>query len=81
MIVCFNYFLINIKEFEIEDDIDEDECDSPKYLADIFESVAGAIYLDSGCSLKAVWKVYYKMLAPYFGMSKYFSSQSKRLFI
>ena len=42
--------------------------DSPKYdkvcklLGDIFESVAGAIYLDSGCSLDAVWRVYYPIM-------------------
>jgi len=33
-----------------------------KLLGDVFESVAGAIYLDSGCSLDAVWSVYYPML-------------------
>ena len=31
---------------------------APKVLADIFESVAGAIYLDSGDQLDIVWKVY-----------------------
>ena len=40
--------------------------DTPKFLADLFESVAGAIYLDSGCSLETVWRVYYPFLAPYF---------------
>ena len=30
----------------------------PKVLGDIFESVAGAIYLDSRLSLDAVWNVY-----------------------
>jgi dsRNA-specific ribonuclease len=28
----------------------------------VFESVAGAIFLDSGMSLDAVWRVYYKMM-------------------
>ena len=32
----------------------------PKALGDIFESVAGSIFLDSGLSLDAVWKVYYR---------------------
>lgn len=36
----------------------------PKALGDIFESVAGAIFLDSGMSLDAVWKVYYPMMKP-----------------
>lgn len=29
----------------------------PKALGDVFESVAGAIFLDSGMSLDTVWKV------------------------
>merc|ERR1719400_227560 len=31
-------------------------------LSATFSSVAGAIYLDSGLSLDAVWKVYYRMM-------------------
>ena len=34
----------------------------PKALGDIFESVAGAIFLDSGLSLDSVWRVYYRMM-------------------
>lgn len=34
----------------------------PKALGDVFESVAGAIFLDSGMSLDAVWRVYYQMM-------------------
>lgn len=43
--------------------ISEEECDEaedvevPKALGDIFESVAGAIFLDSNMSLDMVWKV------------------------
>lgn len=50
--------------------LSEDECNEsedvevPKALGDIFESVAGAIFLDSNMSLDAVWRVYYKMMAP-----------------
>lgn len=46
----------------------EPECDEvedvevPKALGDVFESVAGAIFLDAGMSLDAVWKVYYRMM-------------------
>ena len=36
----------------------------PKALGDIFESVAGAIYLDSGMKLDPVWAVYYRMMRP-----------------
>lgn len=46
----------------------EEECEEaedievPKALGDVFESVAGAIYLDSNMSLDAVWKVYYRIM-------------------
>lgn len=33
-----------------------------KLLGDLFESVAGAVYLDSGCSLDTVWNAYYPMM-------------------
>lgn len=36
--------------------------DVPKVLGDIFESVAGAIFIDSGMSLDAVWKSYLPFL-------------------
>ena len=48
--------------------IGEEECEEaedvevPKALGDVFESLAGAIYLDSGMSLDAVWGVYYKIM-------------------
>ncbi|CAG9759991.1 unnamed protein product [Ceutorhynchus assimilis] len=46
----------------------ESECEEvedvevPKALGDVFESVAGAIFLDSGMSLDCVWEVYYNMM-------------------
>ncbi|XP_017776931.1 PREDICTED: endoribonuclease Dicer-like [Nicrophorus vespilloides] len=36
--------------------------DVPKVLGDIFESMVGAVYLDSGMDLNAVWKVVYKIM-------------------
>lgn len=36
----------------------------PKALGDVFESIAGAIFLDSGMSLDVVWKVYSNMMGP-----------------
>ena len=46
-----------------EDETEEaEDIEVPKALGDIFESVAGAIYLDSGLSLDAVWTVYYRMM-------------------
>jgi len=41
---------------------DAEDVEAPKVLGDIFESVAGAIYLDSNMSLDAVWKVYHKIM-------------------
>jgi len=34
-----------------------DDIEVPKALGDVFESVAGAIFLDSGMSLDVVWRV------------------------
>ncbi|XP_055346103.1 endoribonuclease Dicer-like [Paramacrobiotus metropolitanus] len=48
-------------EEEVHTDIYE-AAETPKVLGDIFESVAGAIFLDSGLSLDAVWKVYYNLM-------------------
>ena len=46
-----------------EDETEEaEDIEVPKSLGDIFESVAGSIYLDSGLSLDAVWKVYFRMM-------------------
>ena len=41
--------------------------DVPKALGDVFESVAGAIWMDCGYSLDQVWKVYFKLLKPEIG--------------
>lgn len=51
------YYLIG------EDDCEEaEDVEVPKALGDVFESLAGAIYLDSGMSLDAVWSVYYRIM-------------------
>ncbi|XP_023219961.1 endoribonuclease Dicer-like isoform X2 [Centruroides sculpturatus] len=54
----------NIQDFlnETEQMDDIYEIEVPKPLSDIFESVAGAIYIDSGMSLETVWDVYYPMM-------------------
>lgn len=36
--------------------------DVPKVLGDIFESLAGAVYLDSGKSLEIVWQTFYRLM-------------------
>ena len=46
---------------------DEEGIEAPKVLGDIFESVAGAVFLDSGMDLTKIWGVYYRMMKPYIG--------------
>ena len=48
---------------------DEEGIEAPKVLGDIFESVAGAVFLDSGMDLTKIWGVYYRMMKPYIGKS------------
>jgi len=50
-------YLLSEEEAEAAEDVEV-----PKALGDIFESVAGAIFLDSGRSLDTVWTVYYHMM-------------------
>ncbi|KAL3355588.1 hypothetical protein AABB24_016655 [Solanum stoloniferum] len=40
------------------------DCKAPKVLGDIVESIAGAIFLDSGCNTKSVWEVFQPLLHP-----------------
>uniref|UniRef100_A0A0D9VNU3 Endoribonuclease Dicer homolog 1 n=1 Tax=Leersia perrieri TaxID=77586 RepID=A0A0D9VNU3_9ORYZ len=40
------------------------DCKAPKVLGDIFESIAGAIFLDSGYDTSVVWKVFQPLLHP-----------------
>ncbi|XP_041984261.1 endoribonuclease Dcr-1 [Aricia agestis] len=47
------HYLIQEDELEQAEDVEV-----PKALGDLFESVAGAIFLDSGMSLGAVWRSY-----------------------
>lgn len=57
MFLGLQYYLIEEEECEEAEDVEV-----PKALGDVFESVAGAIFLDSGMSLDAVWRVYYRMM-------------------
>ncbi|XP_068634006.1 endoribonuclease Dicer [Battus philenor] len=60
------------RDHEIVEDvlylIEEEECqiaqyiEVPKALSDIFESLMGAIYLDSGGNLETVWSVVYSIM-------------------
>lgn len=51
------FFLIGTKEDPIAEDINV-----PKVLGDIFESMVGAIFLDSDMSLDTVWRVFYPLI-------------------
>ncbi|XP_021960857.1 endoribonuclease dcr-1 [Folsomia candida] len=39
-----------------------EDIDVPKALGDIFESLAGAVFIDSGMSLDTVWTVFYRLM-------------------
>ena len=46
---------------------------APKVLGDIFESVAGAVFLDSHLNLVKTWEVIYPIMKPIIGkMSSHF---------
>jgi endoribonuclease Dicer len=48
----------------------------PKVLGDLFESLAGAIYLDSGLNLQEVWRVYYRLMRTEIGESNHVNTLS-----
>ncbi|XP_061727447.1 endoribonuclease Dcr-1 [Cydia pomonella] len=51
------HYLIHEDELEQAEDVEV-----PKALGDLFESIAGAIFLDSGMSLAAVWGSYEQLM-------------------
>uniref|UniRef100_A0AC34R952 RNase III domain-containing protein n=1 Tax=Panagrolaimus sp. JU765 TaxID=591449 RepID=A0AC34R952_9BILA len=40
----------------------EEDVEVPKALGDVFESLAGAIYLDCGMDLEIVWRVFFNIM-------------------
>lgn len=46
---------------------DSEQVEVPKALGDLFEAVAGAIYLDCGADLERVWEIYSPILKPSIG--------------
>lgn len=66
-LVCFCYQLRRSEE----DEEKEEDIEVPKAMGDIFESLAGAIYMDSRMSLETVWQVYYPMMRPLIGKHIY----------
>ena len=45
-------------EDDSESDEDADDVEPPKVLGDLLESLAGAIFIDSGMDLQAVWSAF-----------------------
>jgi len=39
-----------------------EDVDVPKVLGDVFESLAGAVFLDCGMKLDVIWKVFYRLM-------------------
>lgn len=50
-------FLIEEQNAQVAESVDV-----PKLLGDLFESIAAAIYLDSGKNLQLVWNVYFNLM-------------------
>lgn len=50
------------EEEEEEEEDGGEENETPKVLSDVFESVAAAIFIDSGGDLEKVWEVYGRMM-------------------
>lgn len=48
-----------------------EEVDVPKALGDIFESLAGAIFVDSQFDLSVVWRIYFNIMAEEIGEYEY----------
>ncbi|VDN14165.1 unnamed protein product [Dibothriocephalus latus] len=48
-----------------------DEVEIPKALGDIFESLAGAVFIDSDLCLNTVWRVFYPLIKERVGMFAY----------
>ena len=54
--VCLQ--LCDITNVDDSSDEEVEAIDPPKVLGDILESLAGAIFIDSGMSLESVWEVF-----------------------
>uniref|UniRef100_A0A914Y452 Uncharacterized protein n=1 Tax=Panagrolaimus superbus TaxID=310955 RepID=A0A914Y452_9BILA len=59
--VNFNDDMFMVTEDEVIEGAEED-VEVPKALGDIFESLAGAIYLDCDMDLRIVWRVFYDIM-------------------
>lgn len=57
LFVILQFYLISEEECDEAEDVEV-----PKALGDVFESVAGAIFLDSNMSLDTVWQVFVSVI-------------------
>uniref|UniRef100_A0A158R4U7 RNA helicase n=1 Tax=Syphacia muris TaxID=451379 RepID=A0A158R4U7_9BILA len=58
----FNAEMYMVTTEEEIDEGEEEDIEVPKAMGDIFESVAGAVYLDCGKNLDTVWCVFYNLM-------------------
>ncbi|CAJ0961626.1 unnamed protein product, partial [Mesorhabditis belari] len=58
----FNAEMYMVTTEEEYDEGQEEDIEVPKAMSDIFESLAGAVYLDSGRDLDIVWRVFYGLM-------------------
>lgn len=65
-VVYGQFTTLMLTEREVEN---AEEIEVPKALGDVFESIAGAIYLDSNYSLDTVWRVYFPLMQMELGKS------------
>lgn len=54
------------------DTVVAEEVDVPKALGDIFESLAGAIFVDSEYNCSVVWNIYFNIMAEEIGECEYY---------
>ncbi|VDD85878.1 unnamed protein product [Enterobius vermicularis] len=58
----FNAEMYMVTTEEEIDEGEEEDIEVPKAMGDVFESVAGAVYLDCGKDLDIVWRVFYNLM-------------------
>ncbi|CAJ0597978.1 unnamed protein product [Cylicocyclus nassatus] len=58
----FNSEMYMVTTEEEIDEGQEEDIEVPKAMSDIFESVAGAVYLDANRDLDVVWRVFYNLM-------------------
>lgn len=66
-LLCFEIAHANIYFFQYKLFSDYDcptvgEIEVPKVLGDLFESIVGAVLVDSGMSIDTVWKMVYRLM-------------------